>query len=113
MQGEESVKERFTLDESKVVPFLEQEYTLEQVGGEGFCGLECAIAPMDGMTSLLDNCQLQHHYVCWFVRICRHSSLPTLAGKFPYLPTADLCCCCCCCCNFCTGRPSPGKWVGG
>jgi hypothetical protein len=30
-QGEESVKERFTLDESKVVPFLEQEYTLEQV----------------------------------------------------------------------------------
>jgi hypothetical protein len=31
-QGEESVKERFTLDESKVVPFLEQEYTLEEVG---------------------------------------------------------------------------------
>jgi hypothetical protein len=27
------VKERFTLDEAKVVPFLEQEYTLEQVGG--------------------------------------------------------------------------------
>lgn len=29
-KGEESVKERFTLDEAKVVPFLEQEYTLEQ-----------------------------------------------------------------------------------
>lgn len=29
-KGEESVKERFNLDESKVVPFLEQEYSLEQ-----------------------------------------------------------------------------------
>jgi hypothetical protein len=38
-QGEESVKERFTLDEAKVVPFLEQEYTLEQVGGGGLRGL--------------------------------------------------------------------------
>lgn len=34
-QGEESVKERFTLDEAKVVPFLEQEYTLEQVRADG------------------------------------------------------------------------------
>jgi SPX domain protein involved in polyphosphate accumulation len=32
-KGEESVKERFTLDEDKVVPFLEMEYGLEQVGG--------------------------------------------------------------------------------
>jgi hypothetical protein len=31
LQGEESVKERFTLDEDKVVPFLEMEYGLEQV----------------------------------------------------------------------------------
>lgn len=41
-QGEESVKERFNLDESKVVPFLEQEYSLEQVtqgGGGGGGGL--------------------------------------------------------------------------
>jgi hypothetical protein len=30
-QGEESVKERFTLDESKVVPFLELEYDLDKV----------------------------------------------------------------------------------
>ncbi|KAF8057149.1 VTC4 [Scenedesmus sp. PABB004] len=29
-KGEESVKERFTLDESKVVPFLEMEYGLDQ-----------------------------------------------------------------------------------
>jgi hypothetical protein len=35
LQGEESVKERFTLDEDKVVPFLEMEYGLEQVGGAG------------------------------------------------------------------------------
>jgi len=43
LQGEESVKERFTLDEGKVVPFLEQDYTLEQVtawgGGEGGLGV--------------------------------------------------------------------------
>jgi hypothetical protein len=43
LQGEESVKERFTLDEDKVVPFLEMEYGLEQVGcrvftsAMGFC----------------------------------------------------------------------------
>lgn len=35
LQGEESVKERFTLDEGKVVPFLEQEYTLEEVSSWG------------------------------------------------------------------------------
>jgi hypothetical protein len=32
MQGEESVKERITLDEDKVVPFLEMDYDIEQVG---------------------------------------------------------------------------------
>ena len=31
-KGEESVKERIALPEDKVVPFLEMEYTLEQVG---------------------------------------------------------------------------------
>lgn len=31
LQGEESVKERITLDEDKVVPFLEMEYGLEEV----------------------------------------------------------------------------------
>jgi SPX domain protein involved in polyphosphate accumulation len=29
-KGEESVKERFTLPEDKMVPYLEGEYTLEQ-----------------------------------------------------------------------------------
>ena len=29
-KGEESVKERFTLPEEKMVPYLEGEYTLEQ-----------------------------------------------------------------------------------
>jgi SPX domain protein involved in polyphosphate accumulation len=34
-KGEESVKERFQLPEDKVVPFLEMEYSLEQVGEGG------------------------------------------------------------------------------
>jgi hypothetical protein len=34
-KGEESVKERFTLDASQVVPFLEMEYDLSKVGARG------------------------------------------------------------------------------
>jgi SPX domain protein involved in polyphosphate accumulation len=38
-KGEESVKERFAISEDKVVPFLEMEYTLEQVrAGRGVGG---------------------------------------------------------------------------
>ena len=33
-KGEESVKERFTLPEEKMVPYLEGEYTLEQAQSE-------------------------------------------------------------------------------
>jgi len=54
LQGEESVKERFTLDENKVVPFLEMEYDLNAVsdaaasiasGAAGKCKSVCQSLP--------------------------------------------------------------------
>jgi hypothetical protein len=39
-KGEESVKERFTLDTTQVVPFLEMEYDWAKVGGWGCWGLD-------------------------------------------------------------------------
>jgi len=42
-KGEESVKERFTLDASQVVPFLEMEYDWAKVGLRGGEGGRCVV----------------------------------------------------------------------